>query len=162
MRRCQICGKELPIGSSASRKYCQQCSKQHNIELTKLRQQRFSQKRSEARAEQAVIQQPVRELREEDKAYCSKCVYKGRCSEDYLCDYLVMTGKRRGCKAGKGCKKRKLIPSIEDNGGMRTCEKCGAAYVGGQKSHYCPECRKEIMRKNAIHAVETRGKKDGG
>ena len=73
-----------------------------------------------------------------------------------------MTGKRRGCKAGKGCKKRKLIPSIEDNGGMRTCEKCGAAYTGGKKSHYCPECRKEIMRKNAIHAVETRGKKDGG
>ena len=162
MRRCQICGKELPIGSSAARKYCQPCSKQHNIELTKLRQQRFSQKRSEARAEQAVIQQQVRELREEDKAYCAMCVYKGRCSEDYLCDYLVVTGKRRGCKAGKGCKKRKLIPSIEDNGGMRTCEKCGAAYVGGQKSHYCPECRKEIMRKNAIHAVETRGKKDGG
>lgn len=162
MRRCQICGKELPVGSAASRKYCPACSKQHNLDLTKLRQKKFTQKRSDERAKQAEIKQPVRTLRDEDKAYCAICVYTGRFSEDYLCNYLAMEGHRRGCRAGKGCKKRKLIPSIEDNGGMRTCEKCGAAYVGGQKSHYCPECRKEIMRKNAIHAIETRRKKDGG
>ena len=162
MRLCQICGMELPIGSSASRKYCQPCSKQHNIELTKLRQQRFSQKRSDERAKQAEIKQPIRDLREEDKAYCAKCVYTGRFSEDYLCNYLAMEGHRRGCRAGKGCTKRKLIPAENSSFGERVCEKCGAAYTGGKKSHYCPDCRKIIMRQNAIHAVELRRTHNGG
>ena len=162
MRLCQICGRELPIGSSASRKYCKKCSVQRNIELTKLRQQRFSQKRSDERAKQAGIKQPVRTLREEDKAYCAKCVYTGRFSEDYLCNYLAMEGHRRGCRAGKGCTKRKLIPAENSSFGERICEKCGAAYTGGKKSHYCPDCRKNIMRQNAIHAVELRRTHNGG
>lgn len=162
MRRCQICGKELPLGSAASRKYCPTCAAEHNRELTRLRYNRMNQKRSEARAEKSAVLQPIRELRDEDKAYCAICAYSGRFSADYLCDYLIMTGHKRGCRAGKGCKKRKLIPSAEPKVGERICEKCGAAYLGGKKSHYCPECRKEIMRKNAIHAIETRGKKDGG
>ena len=162
MRLCQICGKELPIGSAASRKYCNACAKEHNKELTMLRYQRANHKRAEARAKAEEIKQPIRDLRMEDKAYCAKCVYTGRFSEDYLCNYLAIEGHRRGCRAGKGCTKRKLIPAAEAKVGERICERCGAAYTGGKKSHYCPACRAEASRKNAIHAVETRGKKDGG
>lgn len=162
MRRCQICGKELPLGSAASRKYCPKCSEEHNRELTRLRYNRANKKRADLRAEQANIPQPVRELREEDKAYCAECIYKGRCTENYLCDYFIITGKRRGCKAGQGCNQRKQKHSEASENGMRICDQCGASYVGGKKSHYCPECRKEIMRKNAIHARENGRNKDGG
>lgn len=35
---------------------------------------------------------------------------------------------------------------------MRTkeiCQRCGAVYVGTEKSWYCPKCRKDVLRKLA-------------
>lgn len=47
-------------------------------------------------------------LNKDDKLYCSKCVYQGCYTEDYLCNYILITGEHRGCKAGVGCNKRIL------------------------------------------------------
>lgn len=41
-------------------------------------------------------------------SYCEPCVYS-RVNDQYgltLCNYIIITGKRRGCPAGKGCDKR--------------------------------------------------------
>lgn len=45
----------------------------------------------------------------EDRAFCRKCIYTTESSAQrarLLCEYYMKTGKRRGCKAGKGCDKR--------------------------------------------------------
>lgn len=43
-----------------------------------------------------------------DREYCMKCVYANNNSiEVYLCNYISITGQRRGCKYGVGCTKRK-------------------------------------------------------
>lgn len=161
MRLCQICGKELPTESSASRKYCQPCSKQHEAELAKIRQIRNNQKRAERRAEKPMIQKPRRTLLPEDRAFCIKCIYAGRQAEEYLCDYMLLTGKRRGCAPGKGCKKRIIKQKESTVADEKSCERCGALFNGSATTHLCPECRKEARRKNAIHAVEVRLKKNG-
>ena len=42
-------------------------------------------------------------------AYCAGCVFRkafgGGDGKLYYCDYLCMTGRLRGCPAGKGCDK---------------------------------------------------------
>ena len=46
-----------------------------------------------------------------DAAYCKGCVFRadtwpvGR----NLCDYMIKTGRRRGCPPGVGCTKRTVI-----------------------------------------------------
>ena len=98
-RTCLRCGQPLPEGSSCSRRYCDACGKQWNIELTRERQRRKDKRQAEI----------VAERRDKaDRAYCRTCVYHG--SENYgnyLCDYLLLTGTRRGCKAGVGCERRR-------------------------------------------------------
>lgn len=44
-----------------------------------------------------------------DRAYCKHCAYSagGWARYDHLCMYILMTGKRRGCKPGVGCTRRK-------------------------------------------------------
>ena len=54
--------------------------------------------------------EPAKTPPKTDRVYCSKCLYacglSGRA--DYLCEYILFTGERRGCKAGRGCTKRKI------------------------------------------------------
>lgn len=99
-RTCLRCGNPLPVLSSASRRYCDECGKQRNIELTRERQRKALKRAYEVR----MAKQEVK-----DKAWCRKCIYHG--SENYgnyLCDYILLTGKRRGCKPGEGCNQRRL------------------------------------------------------
>ena len=98
---CLRCGETLPEGSIPSRKYCDACGAERNRELTRERLRRASQKAYILRQEQQSTK---------DRAYCRKCVFYG--SESYggnLCDYLLRTGHRRGCRAGEGCKRREAI-----------------------------------------------------
>ena len=46
---------------------------------------------------------------EADRAFCRGCIYAAGETGiwDYLCNYFLITGKRRGCHAGVGCQKRK-------------------------------------------------------
>lgn len=46
--------------------------------------------------------------READREYCAVCKYRAQGLEigKYLCLYLAMTCKRRGCAAGCGCTRR--------------------------------------------------------
>ena len=106
---CKICGKQLPEGSAAARKYCAECGKQHNIELTRIRQERRRKKSAEMREKNSQSEQkPTRMPTEQDRAYCRRCIYYGSYTEGYLCNHILMTGKPRGCRAGKGCEKRIL------------------------------------------------------
>ena len=97
---CLRCGQPLPEGSSRSRRFCPECGRLRNIEMTQARQQAAARKREEKREfDQAFA----------DRAYCKPCDYYG--SEDYgknLCDYILKTGHRRGCKAGVGCTQREI------------------------------------------------------
>lgn len=45
-----------------------------------------------------------------DRAYCRRCIYASpvMLREDYLCDYLAIVGRPRGCKAGDGCTERRI------------------------------------------------------
>ena len=47
-------------------------------------------------------------LTQKNKAYCSRCRYRGLHSESYLCQYILIAGERRGCAPGAGCDKRKI------------------------------------------------------
>lgn len=93
-----------------------------------------------------------------DKQYCGKCIYKGRFSAEYLCDYVGITGHIRGGKPGVGCRKRELEGGTKSQYGERICERCGAAYIGSKTSHYCPGCRIEAFRQNAKNMTEKRKK----
>lgn len=97
-RTCLRCGMPLPEGCSQSRRYCDACGKARNIELTIERQQKAAQR-----------QKTVAEEKQEaaDRRYCRQCQFYG--SENYgrnLCDYMLRTGKRRGCHYGVGCGRR--------------------------------------------------------
>lgn len=95
---CLRCGQALPDGSSQSRRYCDVCAAERNRELTRERLRKgYERKRAE----------DLEKKERKDRAYCRKCEYYG--SESYggnLCDYLLRTGHRRGCKAGVGCIRR--------------------------------------------------------
>ncbi len=96
---CLACGEPLPVGSSRSRRYCAECARKRNLELTVKRQQQAAVARA------AMAQQRTEDA---DRAWCRRCVYRSPHIESNLCDYLLNTGKRRGCKAGKGCERRVL------------------------------------------------------
>ena len=98
MMICLRCGKTLPNECSLARKYCDACAKERNRELTRERLRKgYDRKVAEDRLKQSA----------KDRAYCRVCVYYG--SEEYghnLCDYMLTTGKRRGCHYGVGCDRR--------------------------------------------------------
>ena len=99
-RICLRCGGPLPEVCSPSRKYCDECAAERNRELTRERLER-------ARQKAYILRQQKQESK--DRAYCKVCVYYG--SEEYggnLCDYLLRTGRRRGCRYGEGCKRREI------------------------------------------------------
>ena len=98
VRTCLMCGKDLPELCSQSRKYCDACAAERNRELTRKRQQRETRKQIDSDAERQ---------HKANVKYCHDCIYCG--SEMYgreLCNYILMTGHRRGCKYGVGCEKR--------------------------------------------------------
>ena len=98
-RTCLICGGPLPEWSSASRRYCDECGKQRNIELTRERQRKALKRANEVR---------LAKQETKDRNYCRSCMYHGSKNFCYnLCDYLLITGKQRGCRAGEGCDKRR-------------------------------------------------------
>lgn len=104
-RTCLRCGGLLPAGSSLSRKYCPECGRLRNIELTQKRQEAQRKTMARRREEDQAFR---------DRAYCKVCDYYG--SEEYggnLCDYMLRTGRRRGCKVGVGCERR-VIHELED------------------------------------------------
>ena len=94
---CLRCGGPLPTLCSPSRKYCDVCQKERNRELTRERLRKGHERKiAEDRQKQAY----------KDRMYCRKCVYYG--SEEYghdLCDYMLETGRRRGCHYGEGCER---------------------------------------------------------
>jgi len=97
-RTCLRCGGQLPENCSSSRRYCDECGRLHNIELTRERLRKgYDRKLAEDRLKQSA----------KDREYCKKCRYYG--SEEYghnLCDYMLVTGIRRGCHYGVGCERR--------------------------------------------------------
>lgn len=96
-RTCLKCGGPLPEGCSASKQYCDECARKRNIELTMKRQEQARKMRVALAAQRQS---------NADKAWCKPCQYRAT-SDDYLCNYFIITGKRRGCPAGNGCGKRR-------------------------------------------------------
>lgn len=150
--KCERCGVPLPKSRTNNRKYCAECGKivnrertrARNAENNKLMANENREMRAARLAEKAAT---AKTLRAADIAYCKKCFYHGSWTESYLCDYFCMTGERRGCKAGVGCRKRKLRGNVTN--GKRVCQRCGAKYDGGDRSRYCDECRAIVKRENA-------------
>lgn len=100
-RICLCCGLPLPEGCSQSRKYCAECWKKKNHELSIKRINAAKAYHEKCKAE---------DQQQKDKEFCSKCFYRGWGAYfENLCDYLILTGTPRGCKAGDGCNKR-MIP----------------------------------------------------
>lgn len=97
---CLRCGNELPITCGPSRKYCDACAAARNRELTRERQKKAVKLMREAKAEKQSAK---------DRAYCKPCVYAAAGYGEHLCDYILRTGHRRGCKAGVGCRKREVV-----------------------------------------------------
>lgn len=50
----------------------------------------------------------MNEITEADRLFCRPCVYASPPTEAHanLCDYILQTGKPRGCPPGEGCKRR--------------------------------------------------------
>lgn len=94
---CLICGQLLPKGCSQSRRYCDACGRERNRELTRLRAKGMAERAAEAAAEKRGAK---------ERAYCRPCVYANHHDGVNLCDYILKTGHRRGCKAGVGCERR--------------------------------------------------------
>lgn len=48
----------------------------------------------------------AREKEASDRKFCKPCINSGSRDDWHLCDYMLQTGHRRGCKAGVGCIRR--------------------------------------------------------
>lgn len=94
---CLICGKLLPAGSSYSRRYCDECGRERNRELTLLRAKSMSERAAEAAAEKQSAK---------DRAWCRRCIYANTHDHVHLCNYILITHKMRGCHYGVGCERR--------------------------------------------------------
>lgn len=105
--RCVMCGEPFPPGTFASRKYCYECH------LIRIQQRKAEQReRDRVRKEQeklkpkpAYIQSGA--VNKTDEAYCKGCFYHNTHSDAYLCNYILRTGRKRGCPAGVGCTERR-------------------------------------------------------
>lgn len=98
MSICLRCGNALPDGCYLTKKYCDKCVADRNRERARERKKKAVQRMIEAKAEKNY---------NADREYCKSCVHYG--TGEYssnLCDYILDTGHRRGCKAGVGCAER--------------------------------------------------------
>lgn len=103
---CLRCGNPLPDGSYLTRKYCDKCGAERKKELRRERERI-------AREQSIAAHQEKQDAA--DREYCKPCIYRG--SVEYgnnLCDYILLTGKRRGCKAGVGCTERVISNGKSD------------------------------------------------
>lgn len=95
---CEYCGKPLPPNCSPRRKYHKDCAIIVNSKKTYKNQ--LDKKRN-------YVDSFKTKTDKKDVEYCKPCIYHNTHSWNYLCNYYIMTGSRRGCKAGVGCNKRK-------------------------------------------------------
>ena len=155
MKSCIMCGAEFPEGTPAARKYCLDCGA---IKYKQDQQRRNERKRERKRARKAQEQNlkpphDPKTLQEIDKRYCGKCVYAGSFSANYLCNFMLMTGERRGCKAGVGCNRRLLEKDLPKDTRC-VCERCGKRFEGSKWRRFCDDCRKELQRQAGRHMAE--------
>ena len=106
-RKCIDCGKPFVGKASAARKYCAECRAIRKLDA----QKRHHEKVIEIRKNTPPPPPNPKVLTKKDKAYCSRCIYRGSFTEEYLCNYLLRTGTAIGCKAGYGCERRVLEES---------------------------------------------------
>lgn len=151
-RKCVICGAPFPANAPASKKYCDSCREAHERERYIIRRDARRKLRAESPSPQPKQIKPPRTLQKKDEDYCRRCVYKGRFSAGYLCDYYSMTGERRGTKAGFGCERRKF-PAKEPV--KHVCERCGVE-IESKYSHLCAECRLAFRREAAHRMIAMR------
>lgn len=158
-RKCKVCGKPFPPGTVATKRYCDPCREKLAKEReAKRKEERRSEREKAAKENLAAQNGEMTILRKADMAYCAKCIYRGSFSESYLCNYLMMTCERRGCRAGVGCDKRDF-ERVEVKDNRNVCERCGRRYDGTKRSHFCPDCRVEMHRENARRMLERRKEK---
>lgn len=106
-RKCLMCGKPFSAEIHSSRKYCDDCFNERR--RVQLREVRKRKKEKPVEIKQKPAASSTRsELKKEDKEYCKKCIYRGKFSVGYLCDYNLITRTSRRCKPGVGCTKREL------------------------------------------------------
>ena len=100
-------------------------------------------------------------LTEADKRFCKPCIYRSRYTgaHDNLCDFILRTGKPRGCPPGVGCTARRYPGERVRKEKLRVCDTCGVRYEGGKHSRLCPDCRTAIRRQTALNMVAKREKK---
>ena len=156
-KKCTVCGKVFPPGTPPAKKFCDDCAPIHNAEKKHEQNMRYKNRilaQKEQKPKTYALNQP-RQLSAKDKQYCSKCIYRGRFSEDYLCNYFSMTLELRGCKAGYGCEKR-AFASTPDGEDYRHCERCDAVFIGPKTMHLCKECLRKVRRENAKKATAAR------
>ncbi len=77
-------------------KYCPNCRREMNAERLRQRREKMAVKRAESMAETQAAR---------DRAYCAQCFWHAKIGGN-LCDYMLQTGEKRGCKAGEGCIRR--------------------------------------------------------
>ncbi len=95
-RTCLRCGGDLPAWCSPSVSYCPECRQRiHNEKL--------------AKSYTEWIKRQANKQETRDRAYCKPCRYHSGTYGENLCDYILHTGKRRGCKAGEGCERREIV-----------------------------------------------------
>ena len=121
-RFCADCGTPLPIGCHLNKLYCRECAdrRHHQDAVERMRRYRAekrpwtkpeNEKPKEKPKERSTMKrntvqiQPIT-LRLSDEKYCSPCRFVGSFTEGYLCNFILMTGERRGCPAGVGCVRR--------------------------------------------------------
>ncbi len=159
-RKCRMCGVVFPPNTPATRKYCLDCSairyKENQARQKAKRKALDAVKAQERKKEE---QKLPKTLSEADKRYCRKCVYAGAFTANYLCNFMVMTGERRGCKAGVGCERRLLEKDLPKDT-RRACERCGTKFEGTKYRRFCDECRKELQREAGRRMIEKRRKNE--
>ena len=164
-RKCLMCGQPLPEGVVASRKYCNDCGIQRKRESEAKRREVRKSMRELAKKEESESpkqQKPARTISEKDRRYCAKCIYRGRYTAGYLCNYICMTGERRGCPPGVGCTRKLLASQFETTSKIRICERCGVNTVENKYARFCNSCRLELRRMAAYHMIEVKNEKEKG
>lgn len=102
--KCILCGAELP-NRRGGRCYCKACSEYMRNE--RIREHNESIRTIKIDPDPPKVKREVT-LKREDMDYCRKCDYHGNFDQQVLCEYMVRTGHRRGCKPGVGCEKREV------------------------------------------------------
>ena len=107
MKNCVICGAQFPPGTAPTKKYCADCAKKQILESTRRSREKQRERYEELKAVKAKIPKPAGNKK--NRAWCSTCIYRGGLRDGtFTCDYILHTGKRRGCKPGYGCERKRV------------------------------------------------------